>query len=234
MKIQLLVFTLLISTITSAQNRTAIICGNLIDGNSSTSASDAVIFIEGDKITSIGTKNQIMESNEVIDLSEYTVLPGLIDVHVHPLIYGDDYQTNHLKGTSAFNALRGLKTVQGWLNEGWTAVRVAGDADVQYAHLEIRDAINKGLFDGPRIYGVGHYLSVTGGGGDINFISPEQEVIADGKDEIQKAIREEIKNGSDWIKILVTGAFMSAGDNPQNVLYLEFQGNLEEQTRTLK
>jgi imidazolonepropionase-like amidohydrolase len=120
--------------------------------------------------------------------------------------------------------LRGLKTVQNWLNEGWTSLRVAGDADTQYAHFEIRDAINAGLFDGPRIYGAGHYLSATGGGGDINFFSPDQSVIADGLvvdgvNEIQKAIREEIKYGSDWIKLLVTGAFMSEGDDPKNVQF---------------
>ncbi len=238
MKIQLLLSCLLISTAVFGQNKTAIICGNLIDGKSNVIISDKVIFIEDEKITAIGTQSQINDSHEVIDLSEYTVFPGLIDVHVHPLIYGDDYQTDHLKGTSAFNALRGLKVVQNWLNEGWTAVRVAGDADVQYAHLEIRDAINEGVFDGPRIYGAGHYLSVTGGGGDINFISPEQEVIADGlvvdgKEEIQKAVREEIKNGSDWIKILVTGAFMSAGDNPQNVQFSdeEIRATVEEANR---
>lgn len=172
----------------------------------------------------IGARDIIKSAYKIIDLSEYTVLPGLIDAHVHPLIYGDDYQINHLKGSSAFNALRGLKTVQNWLNEGWTSLRVAGDADTQYAHFEIRDAINAGLFDGPRIYGAGHYLSATGGGGDINFFSPDQSVIADGLvvdgvNEIQKAIREEIKYGSDWIKLLVTGAFMSEGDDPKNVQF---------------
>jgi imidazolonepropionase-like amidohydrolase len=70
--------------------------------------------------------------------------------------------------------------------------------------------------------GAAHYISITGGGGDINFLSPEQHVIADGLvvdgvDAMRKAVREEIKYGSDWIKILVTGAFASAGDNPKDV-----------------
>ena len=76
----------------------------------------------------------------------------------------------------------------------------------------------------PHIYGAAHYLSVTGGGGDINFFSYEQKIIpdgliVDGPDEIRKAVRTEIKYGSDWIKILETGAFMTIGDNPQNVLF---------------
>jgi imidazolonepropionase-like amidohydrolase len=220
-----LLFSILIimfSVALIAQEKTAIICGKLITAEDNKVYTNTVIVIDDDKIVEIGTRDIIKSDYKIIDLTEYTVLPGLIDAHVHPLIYGDDYQVNHLKGSSAFNALRGLKTVQNWLSEGWTSIRIAGDADTQYAHFEIRDAINNGLFNGPRIFGAGHYLSVTGGGGDINFMAPEQSIIADGlvvdgKDEIQKAIREEIKNGSDWIKILVTGAFMSEGDNPQNV-----------------
>jgi len=221
-KLQLISFCLLFFSSMFAQDKTAIICGRLITGNDEPEIVNAVILIEGEKIVEIGTKKILSNDYNIIDLSEYTVLPGLIDAHVHPLIYGDDYQINHLKGSSAFNALRGLKTVQNWLNEGWTTIRIAGAGDVQYAHFEIRDAINNDLFEGPRIYGAGHYLSITGGGGDINFLSPDQLVIpegliVDGPEEMQKAIRIEIKNGSDWIKLLVTGAFMSAGDNPQNV-----------------
>lgn len=205
-----------------AQNKTAIICGKLITGNDASVQTNAVILIEGERIVKVGSKELLKPDYQTIDLSGYTVLPGMIDAHVHPLIYGSEYQTNHLKGSSAFNALRGLKTVQDWLQAGWTTLRIAGDADTKYAHFEIRDAINSGMFQGPRIYGAGHYLSVTGGGGDINYISNEQTIvpdglIVDGKQEMLKAIREEIKNGSDWIKLLVTGAFMSTGDNPKNI-----------------
>jgi len=222
-KTLILLFVLLLcSTFLSAQNKTAIICGKLITGNNDAVKSNAVILIEGERIIDVGSLELIQAGYNTIDLREYTVLPGLIDAHVHPLIYGSEYQTNHLKGSSAFNALRGLKTVQDWLKAGWTTLRIAGDADTKYAHFEIRDAINSGMFQGPRIYGAGHYLSVTGGGGDINYISNEQTIIpdgliVDGKQEMQKAIRTEIKNGSDWIKLLVTGAFMSTGDNPKNI-----------------
>lgn len=205
-----------------SQQQIALVCGQVITGANPGALKNQIILVSEGRIIEIGSDLSIPESYTVIDLSEYTVLPGLIDAHVHPLIYGDDYQVNHLKGSSAFNALRGLKTLQDWLYEGWTTVRIAGDADVAYAHLEIRDAINSGWFNGPRIYGAGHYLSVTGGGGDINFLSSDQRVIpdgliVDGPDQVRKAVREEIKNGSDWIKLLVTGAFMSSGDNPQSV-----------------
>jgi imidazolonepropionase-like amidohydrolase len=201
--------------------KTAILCKTLIDGTGKV-ISNPYILVEGDKIISIGQQNNLPKGITIIDLKDFTILPGMIDAHTHPLIAPDNYQLEHLRGSSASKALDGLKRVQDLLLAGWTTLRVAGDADVGYAHLEIRNAINKGLFIGPRIYGAGHYISVTGGGGDINFLSYEQPVIADGliadgPDELQKAIRTEIKNGSDWIKLLVTGAFMSVGDNPQNV-----------------
>lgn len=233
--ILLVALVLLVVPPLQSQPKTALRCGRLITGRDEAPLQNRVILVEGESIVAITGEGPIPAGYSLIDLSEYTVLPGLIDAHVHPLIYGDDYQANHLKGSSAFNALRGLKTVQDWLLEGWTTLRIAGDADVQYAHLEIRNAINSGLFPGPRIFGAGHYLSVTGGGGDINFLSPEQQVtpdglIVNGPDEVRKAVREEIKYGSDWIKLLVTGAFMSAGDNPQSVHFsdAELEAALDE------
>jgi imidazolonepropionase-like amidohydrolase len=140
--------------------------------------------------------------------------------------------------SSAYKALKGLRAVQDNLMAGWTTIRIAGDADVFYAHLEVRRAIDEGLFIGPRITGAGHYISVTGGGSDMNFVAPEQRIIADGlvvdgPDEIRKAIRNEIKHGSDWIKLLVTGAFMSTGDNPANVHFSpeELRAAVEEAAR---
>lgn len=217
-----LLLVALFSTAGMAQ-KSAIICKALIDGTGNV-ISDAVIVVEGERIISIIKKENIPANVTRIDLSGYTVMPGFIDMHCHPLGDGeDDYQTYHLKNSSADKALQGLSNVQGMLRAGWTSLRVPGDLDVGYAHFAIRDAINKGLFDGPRIFGAGHWISVTGGGGDLNFFSDEQTgvkvdgLVVDGPEEMRKAVRNEIKYGSDWIKLLVTGAFMTAGDNPQNV-----------------
>ena len=231
-----LLFFFLFSLTASAQQ--AILCGQLIDGTGNPAQANQAILIEGERITGIVNQQRIPENYEVTDLREFTVLPGLIDAHVHPLIYGDNYQLNHLQNSSADKALYGLKTVQNWLNEGWTTLRIAGDADVHYAPFAIRDAINQGLFTGPRIYGAGHYISISGGGGDINYLAPEHQVtpdglIVNGVEEMRKAVRQEIKYGSDWIKLLVTGAFMSAGDNPQNVHFSdeEIKVAIEEANR---
>ena len=217
--------------------KTAILCKTLIDGTGKT-ITDPAIIIEDNKIISIGKKENLPKGITVIDLGDFTVLPGLIDAHVHPDMNSDDYQVEHLRESSAAKALSGLKTVQNLLAAGWTTLRVAGDEDVGYANMEIRNAINKGMFTGPHIYGAAHYLSVTGGGGDINFMSYEQKIvpdglIVDGPDEIRKAIRNEIKYGSDWIKILVTGAFMTTGDNPKNVHFSpeELKAAVEEAAR---
>ncbi|HEY5824617.1 MAG TPA: hypothetical protein VIT44_09635, partial [Cyclobacteriaceae bacterium] len=125
---------------------TAILSKQVIDGKSNTGIPNAVILVEGQKIKAIGGKDIIPKGATIIDLSTYTILPGMIDAHVHPLIDGDDYQVNHLKQSSAEKALNGLKRSQDLLMAGWTSLRIAGDADVGYAHFEIRDAINKGIF----------------------------------------------------------------------------------------
>jgi len=204
--------------------RTAVRCGRLIDGNGAEPARDATVIVEGERIAAIVRGAETPSGMEVIDLRDSTCLPGLIDAHSHLLIATDDYQVDHLRHSSGYKALRGLAVAQGLLQAGWTGLRVAGDADVFFAHLDVRAAIDEGMFVGPRITGAGHYLSITGGGGDINFLGPEHHVVADGLvvdgvEECRKAVRNEVKHGSTWIKVLVTGAFMSAGDNPKRVQF---------------
>lgn len=222
----------------AALYRVAIRAAELIDGKSAATRKDAVVVVEGERIAAVGGPELLVPGLEVVDLGDATLLPGLIDVHSHPLISSDDYQIDHLKLSSAAKALRGLKAVQDNLRAGWTTLRVAGDADVAYAVIDLRRAIDGGLFLGPRLTGAAHYLTITGGGGDINFLAPEVHVVPDGRivdgvDEMRKAVREEIKYGSDWIKLLVTGAFMSAGDHPEDVHFSpeEVRAAVEEARR---
>ncbi len=235
-KLTAFIFFLLLQYYGYAQ-RTVLIAKSLIDGNGKV-ITNPIITIDSNKIVAVTTKENIPKNTNIIDLGDYTLLPGLIDMHVHPNLTTGDYQVDFLKGSSASKALMGLKNVQDLLAAGWTTLRVAGDGDVGYANMEIRNAINKGIFTGPHIYGAAHYLSVTGGGGDINFFSYEQKVIADGliadgPEEIRKAVRNEIKYGSDWIKLLATGAMMTAGDNPNNVHFSieEMKAAVEEAAR---
>jgi hypothetical protein len=156
-----------------------------------------------------------------------SLLPGFIDCHVHLSIQTDDYQIDHLRLSSADKSLRCLRAAQGLLHAGFTTIRSAGDADAYFPSFAVAKSAAKGEFLGPTICGAGHYISVTGGGGDINFLSPDNcsccqvdGVIADGRDAMVAAVRKEIKYGSDWIKVLATGAFMTssthAKDSPEN------------------
>lgn len=217
---------------------TALVAARLIDGRSATAQTNAVVLVEGERIVAIGDRSIIPAGADVIDLGDATLLPGMINAHEHPLMYADDYQNAHLASSSAYKALMALAGLQRLLLAGWTSVRVMGDADVFYANQDLRRVIDSGVFIGPRLTGAAHYISITGGGGDVNFLSPEQHVhpdglIANGPEEMRKAVREEVKYGSDWIKLLVTGAFQSVGDNPRNVAFSpeELRAAVEEANR---
>jgi imidazolonepropionase-like amidohydrolase len=211
----------------------------LIDGVSDSARGPTAIRVEGNRIAAVGSFGDVRTDDAaVVDLSDRTCLPGLIDAHAHLLIATDDYQVDHLRRSSAYKALRGLSVARQMLHWGWTSVRVVGDADVYYAHLDVRTAIEEGLFVGPRLTGAGHYLSITGGGGDLNFVGPEHQVVADGLvvdgvDAVRRAVREEVKHGSDWIKVLASGAMMSTGNDPRVAHFSpeELRAIVDEATR---
>ena len=216
----------------------ALVADRIIDGKSNQVLTNKTVLVSKNTIVSIVNLDEIPEDFLIVNLPNTTLMPGMINAHEHPLLYQSDYQNGHLQASSAFKALIGLKTLQRLLESGWTSIRVMGDGDIYYANQDIRKAIDGGMFLDPRLTGAAHYISITGGGGDVNYLSPEQAVIADGliadgPHEIRKAIRQEIKFGSDWIKIMVTGAFMSVGDNPENVSFSpeELRAAVEEAAR---
>jgi imidazolonepropionase-like amidohydrolase len=208
----------------AAAEPVALIADRVIDGVGKGPRENTVVVTDGERIVGVGDRSIIPAGAKVIELAGMTLMPGFVNAHEHPLMFADDYQNSHLQASSAYKALMGLAALQRQLLAGWTTVRVMGDADVYYANQDIRKTIDKGVFIGPRLTGAGHYLSITGGGGDVNYFSPEQKIIADGlvvdgPEEIRKAVRQEIKYGSDWIKLLVTGAYQSVGDDPRNVAF---------------
>ncbi|WP_339668865.1 amidohydrolase family protein [Dasania marina] len=216
--------SLLLAThaISSNAATTALVAARIIDGVSSQALAATTIIVDDNKITAIGQRDIIPAHATVIDLGDATLLPGFIDSHTHPFIHGEDYQATALQNSSAYKSLRALNSTQKLLKAGWTSMRIMGDADTAYGPVDLKRAINEGLFVGPRLSVAPHYLSITGGGGDVNYYSHEQTItpdglIVDGPEEIRKAIRQEAKYGADWIKVLVTGAFHAAGNNPKNV-----------------
>ena len=222
---QFILLVITVGYLSASEAKTyALVADGLIDGKAHNVLQDKAVIVTGNQIVAVINIDHIPEEAIKIDLPGTTLMPGMINAHEHPLLYKSDYQNAHLQASSAYKALLGLKNLQRLLRAGWTTIRVMGDGDVYYANQDIRKVIDSGVFIGPRLTGAAHYISITGGGGDVNYFSPEQTVIADGliadgPDEIRKAIRKEIKYGSDWIKIMVTGAFMSVGDNPRNVSF---------------
>jgi len=201
---------------------TALVAGQIIDSYSGEPRQGVAVLVEGERITGLVPVDQVPADAQVVDLSGMTLMPGMIDLHAHPTIAGDDYQWGHLQKSSARKSLEALKSVQEMLQAGWTSVRTAGASDVYYGIVDVKRVIDQGLFIGPRMQVAGHYITITGGGGDINFLAPEHHVIpdglrADGVEGMRLAVRQEVKYGSDWIKILATGAFMSAADDPRDV-----------------
>lgn len=182
----------------------------------------AQILIKNDRIQAIGRNLRAPPEAQRIDLSNAYVLPGFIDMHVH--VFSTYDQKSRLQTvltqSSADNALYGLKNLQTLLHSGFTTVRMPGDKDQGFASISIRNAINRGDFEGPRMFVAPHFLGPLGGHGDLNDVSPDWEghvegqVIHAGVDNMREAVRRELKYGADLIKIMVTGGVMSQNDDP--------------------
>jgi imidazolonepropionase-like amidohydrolase len=186
--------------------------GRLLDVRTGQYQTDVYIAVEGDRITAVGTSAPA--NVPVIDLSSQTVLPGLTDCHAH--ILGnpkDQTATAPLRMSSPMAAIWGYHNLQVWLDHGFTSLRDAGESDLAYGQLALRDAINQGLIRGPRIVSAGNFISVTGGHGDADVLAPDQALarrpnLADTVDEAGEAVRHDLKYGADWIKLMATGGVM--------------------------
>jgi imidazolonepropionase-like amidohydrolase len=188
--------------------------GSLFDARSGRFNKNQAILVEGDRIKEVGdaaTVGSHAAGATTIDLSNYTVLPGLIDCHAHVLSNPKDYSaTRDLRMSSPQAVLWGYHNAQIWLAKGFTTLREAGESDPAYGQLALRDSINTGLVRGPRILSAGNFVSVTGGHGDSDPLAPDQALprrpnLADNVDEVGVAVRHDLKYGADWIKLMATG-----------------------------
>jgi len=196
--------------------RTIIHCGQLIDPQKMEVQKEMSIIIEGNKISDVQKGYTAAGANDkVINLENKTVMPGLIDCHVHmesehsKHSFEDGMKLN--AGDKAFNSLAYAEVT---LMTGFTTVRDVGGSGVD---ISLRNAINKGLVKGPRIFTSGKSLSSTGGHGDptnglrddlMNDASLNTEVV-NGVDECIKMVRTRYKQGADLIKMLATGGVLS-------------------------
>ena len=163
---QKMAMVLLLSAATARAQVTVIKAGTLIDGTSAQPKKNQVIVIRGNRIESVG--DSVPAGARVIDLSNMTVLPGMIDTHTHIFLQGEDpaeggYDVNILKAGIALRAARATYAVRRALEQGFVALRDLETEGAGYGDIEIKQAIEEGAIPGPRIFGATRAISTTGG-----------------------------------------------------------------------
>jgi imidazolonepropionase-like amidohydrolase len=200
-------------------SRTLVRTGHLLDVKTGAEPAAQTIIVTGDRITAIAptASTPAQPADKVIDLTNYTVMPGLIDVHTH-LTFANNFDPYfELSMTPAKEGILGVENAKVTLEAGFTTVRNVGAND--FADVALRDEINAGHIPGPHMQVSGPILGITGGHADDNLLPYEFHVhgegVADGIAAVQHQVRENIKYGADLIKIAATGGVLSKGDDPQ-------------------
>ena len=182
--------------------------GRLIDGTGAAAQSDVDLLIQGDSIAAIRPRGEMaVQDAKVVDATNKTVLPGLIDAHVH--LCNDPQPrplAERLGESVAIRTIRGVRNARLALEGGITSMRTLGTSADE--DLAIRDAINTGIIPGPRIVAGGQGITSTGGHGHYHRIE------ADGVGEMRRAARDRVKSGVNVIKIAVTGGVLTPGIRP--------------------
>jgi imidazolonepropionase-like amidohydrolase len=205
------------------QGRILVRAGHVLDVRTGNEAADQTIIVSGDSISGIAATAATPKQpqDQEIDLRGMTVMPGLIDVHTH-LTMENNFDPYHTLSTSvAKSALIGAHNAKVTLEAGFTSVRNVGAEG--FSDVDLRDAIDTKLIEGPHMQVSGPALGITGGHCDDNLLPIRfHEVgdgVADGVEAVQHKVRENIKYGSDLIKICATGGVLSKGDDPQASQY---------------
>src|SRR5712691_2352397 len=194
-----------------APQQVLIKAGRLVDGRSATAQPNVGILIEGERIRAVGPLAQIQgqaPNARVIDLSQMTVLPGLIDAHTHLLLQGDitsqEYEDQLLKQSTAYRAILAARNARLSLEHGFTAIRDVETEGAMYADVDVKLAIDRGEIPGPRIFASTRAMAPTGmypittANWELELPHGVQPV--DGVEGARLAVRQQVAHGADWIK----------------------------------
>ncbi len=191
----------------------------IIDGTGRAPSPNGTVAVEGERIKEIlpGLPGRLPSDATVIDCRHQTLLPGLIDAHVHVGAVEANIMEQRRHNYASLLVIRAVKVIKETLDQGFTTIREAGGADPGF-----REAVREGYIPGPRMFVAGYPLSQTGGHGDNRLPTetrpPLQDVagiatrICDGVDEVRRGAREQLRSGVDQIKIMAGGGAMSPSD----------------------
>ena len=235
----MLILCTLTLAVSACAQVTVIKAGRLVDPDSGTVLTDQKILIVGNKIAAVGRELHIPADAKWIDLSDKTVLPGLIDCHTH-LADGDSLQNgepfNVLKKTASQVVLESVPNARATLLSGFTTVRDVGTYRA-LNDVALRDAIARGDIIGPRMYVAGAYITITGGAGAMTGQAPDIQLPwdlhygeANSPWEVRQKVRLLAHNGADHIKVLSTGAVLTHGSSPNSTEFTleELQAAVDE------
>jgi imidazolonepropionase-like amidohydrolase len=200
---------------------TRIRAGRLVEVVAGEVLTDQLLIARGERIESVGPYD---DGPVDVDLSNHTVLPGLIDCHAHLI---GEVESGHgyaalVQRTGAQEALSGVRNARDTIMAGFTGVRDVGTFRA-FVDVALRDAIEAGDVLGPRMLCAGAYVTSSGGGGDVTGLAPDVDAVvprdlrfgvANSPDEVRKVVREILHGGADFIKVIATGAVLTEGTVP--------------------
>jgi len=203
------------------RERILIRAAHLIDGKSDAARDGWAVLVEGDRIEKVGPAAEIPAAGaRIVDLGKSWILPGLIDAHTHVLLQGDvtaaDYDEQLLKESIPYRTLRAAAAVRTSVMNGFTTIRDLETEGAMYADVDVKNAIARGIIPGPRMFVSTRAFAPTGMypllGYSWELSMPEGVQIADGPENLRKAVREQVKYGADWIKFYADRKYYKTND----------------------